>query len=210
MRAMSLHLISVFLLCATASAATTSNPANSDFQRQWGGYLTSSDFTVDPDRPGVILPPASERDGDLLSIRPIRLNADEYLILQQCVDANCSKAQVVRAWNAYGYMGPYPVLTNSVQVQPGVSYMLWLQRVPTKGNGSFHLYQRDAPPLTFEPAGSPQLFRVANLQEAREHGPSHIKTAQTERASFVVTFEGGSVVRMQAKRAAQPQAVATP
>jgi hypothetical protein len=94
MRAMrlSLHLISVVLLCGTASAATTPNPANSDFQRQWGGYLTSSDFRVDPDRPGVILPPASERDGDLLWIRPMRLNADEYLILQQCVDANCSKA----------------------------------------------------------------------------------------------------------------------
>jgi hypothetical protein len=210
MRAMGFHLLSLFLLCGTASASTTSNPANSDFQRQWGGYLTSSDFRVDPDRPGVILPPAGERVGDLLWIRPMRLNADEYLILQQCVDANCSKAQVVRAWNAYGYMGPYPVLANTVQVQPGVSYMLWLQRVPTKGNGSFHLYERDAPPLTFEPAGSPKLFSVADLKAAREHGPAHIKTAQTERTSFVVTFEGGSVVRMQAKRVAQPQAAAIP
>jgi hypothetical protein len=205
MRALSLYLLSVFLLCGTllASAATTSNPANSDFQRQWGGYLTSSDFKVDPDRPGVILPPASVRVGDLLWIRPLRLNADEYLILQKCVDANCSKAQVVRAWNAYGYMGPYPVLTNTVRVQPGVSYMLWLQRVPTEGTGSFHLYERDAPPLTFEPAGSPELFFVANLKAAREHGPAQIRTAETKHASFVVTFEGGSVVRMQVKRAAQ-------
>jgi hypothetical protein len=201
---MSLYLLCVFLPCGTppASAATTSNPANSDFQRQWGGYLTSSDFKVDPDRPGVILPPASVRVGDLLWIRPLRLNADEYLILQKCVDANCSKAQVVRAWNANGYMGPYPVLTNTVRVQPGVSYMLWLQRVPTKGTGSFHLYQRDAPPLTFEPAGSPELFRVANLKVAREHGPAHIKTAEIKGESYVVTFEGGSVVRMQAKRVA--------
>jgi hypothetical protein len=210
MRALSLYLLSAFLLCGTlpASAATTSNPTSCDFQRQWGGYLTSSDFKVDPDRPGVILPPAGVRVGDLLWIRPLRLNADEYLILQKCVDANCGKAQVVRAWNAYGYMGPYPVLTNTVSVQPGVSYMLWLQRVPTKGTGSFHLYERDAPPLTFKPAGSPELFSVANLKAAREHGPAQIRTAETTRASFVVTFEGGSVVRMQARRAAPPQAMA--
>jgi hypothetical protein len=212
MRAMSLQSLSVFLLCGTllGSAATVSDPANSDFQRQWGGYLISSDFRVDPDRPGVILPPASERVGDLLWIRPMRLNGDEYLILQQCVDANCSKAQVVRAWNADGYMGPYPVLNDTVLVQPGVSYILWLQRVPTEGTGSFHLYNRDAPALTFEPAGSPMLFRIANLKAAREHGPAHIKTVRIERANFVVTFEGGSVVRMQARRAAPPQAAATP
>jgi hypothetical protein len=212
MNAMRLCLLSVSLLCGTllASAATASNPANADFQSQRGGYLTSSDFKVDPDRPGVILPPARVRAGDLLRIRPLRLNADEYLILQKCVDADCSKAQVVRAWNASGYMGPYPVLTNKVRVQPGVSYMLWLQRVPTEGTGSFNLYERDAPPLTFEPAGSPKLFSVADLKAAREHGPAHIKTAQTKRASFVVTFEGGSVVQMQALRAAHPQAVATP
>ena len=200
MRAMRLGLLSVFLLCATRLAASGANPAGADFQGQQGGYLTSSDFKVDPDRPGVIVAPASVRAGDLLRIRPLRLNSDEYLILQKCVDADCSKAQVVRAWNAYGYMGPYPVLTNKVRVQSGVRYMLWLQRVPTKGTGSFKLYERDAPPLTFKPAGSPQLFWVANLKAAQEHGPAHIKTAQTEGASFVVTFEGGSVVRMQALR----------
>jgi hypothetical protein len=206
MRALSLYLLSVSLLCGTlpASAVTTSNPANSDFQRQWGGYLTSSNFKVDSDRPGVILPPAGAREGDLLWIRPLRLNTDEYLILQKCVDANCSKAQVVRAWNANGYMGPYPVLTNKVNLQPGVSYMLWLQRVPTKGTGSFHLYNRDAPPLTFEPAGSRQLFFVANLKAAREHGPAQIRTAERQGASFVATFEGGSVVRMHVLRAAHP------
>jgi hypothetical protein len=212
MRAMHRCLLSVFLLCQTplASAATAGSPADADFQVEWGGYLTSSDFKVDTDRPGVIFPPASVRAGDLLRIRPLRLNADEYLILQKCVDADCSKAQVVRAWNAYGYMGPYPVLTNKVRVQPGVSYMLWLQRVPTDGTSSFTLYQRDASPLTFEPAGSPNLFRAANLKAAHEYGPAHIKTAQTEHRSFVVAFEGGSVVRMQALRVAHSQAVATP
>jgi hypothetical protein len=206
MRARDLCLLSAILLCAArlTAAAGASNPANTDFQPQWGGYLISSDFTVDPRRPGVVLPPASVRAGDLLRIRPLRINSDEYLILQKCVDADCSKAQVVRAWNAYGYMGPYPVLTSKVPVQAGGGYLLWLQRVPTAGNGSFKLYDRDAPPLTFAPVGSHALFAFADLKAAREHGPALIKTAKTEGKSFLVTFEGGSVVQMQALRAAPP------
>lgn len=212
MRAMRTCLPSVFLVCGMllVSAAGASDPANADFQGHWGGTLTSSDFTIDPVRSGVILPPASARTGDLLQIRPLRLNTDEYLILQKCVDAACSQAQVVRAWNAYGYMGPYPVLTDKVPVQSGVTYMLWLQRVPTKGTRSFHLYERDAPPLIFKPAGSAEVFRSTDLKAAQQHGPAQIKTAQTEGASFVVTFEGGSVVRMQALRTAYRQAMATP
>jgi len=162
--------------------------------------LIASAFRIDPDRPGVILPPV----GDLIWIRPLRLNSDEYLILQKCIDADCSKAQVVRAWNAYGYMGPYPVLTNKVWAEPGVRYLLWMQRVPTSGTGSFRLYQRDAPPLVFKPAGSPELFSRTDLKAAQEHGPARIKKAQPEGATFVVTFEGGSVVRMQAFLTAPP------
>ncbi len=203
---MSFCLLSLFLLgeAVLASGAGSSSPANAGFQDERGGYLISADFKVDPDRPGVILPPASLRAGDLLRIRPLRINSDEYLILQKCIDANCSRAQVVRAWNAYGYMGPYPVLTNKVRVQPGGSYMLWLQRVPTKGTGSFKLYERDAPPLTFVPAGSHELFAFADLQAAQVHGPAHVKSTQPGRVDFIVTFEGGSVVQMQALRAAQP------
>jgi hypothetical protein len=184
-----------------ALAATVAAPADADFQTEWGGYRSSNAFSEDSSRPGVIVPPAAIRAGDLLRIRPLRINADEYLILQECVLPDCSKAQVVRAWNAFGYMGPYPVLNNKVRVQPGVRYMLWLQRVPTKGNGSFKLYERDAPPLVFVPDGAPAVQQVADLQAAREHGPSQIKQARPEGASFVVTFDRGSVVRMQALRA---------
>jgi hypothetical protein len=206
MKAVHLCLLPGLLICATvhAWAAAAADPANAEFQGQSGGYHISSAFRIDPDRPGVLLPPASVRAGDLLWIRPLRLNSDEYLILQKCINADCSKAQVVRAWNAYGYMGPYPVLSNKVRVQPGVRYMLWMQRVPTKGTGSFRLYERDAPSLVFKPAGSPELFKVADLKAAQEHGPAQIKKAQPEGASFVVTFEGGSVVRMQALRVADP------
>ncbi len=204
MRAVLVSLAVMLLLGRTPSAVATmaAGPAETDFQRQWGGYLTSNSFRVDPNRAGVVLLPAGVLAGDLLRIRPLRLNSDEYLFLQKCLDAECSKAQVVRAWNAYGYMGPYPVLTNTVRVEAGGSYLLWLQRVPTLGNGTFNEYDRDAPPLTFKPAGSPELFKVANLQAAQEYGPSRVTKTRTDGAQFVVTFDRGSVVRMQALRPA--------
>src|ERR1700688_243963 len=169
MNAMPLYLLAGLLLSAMTQAGVVpdANPANAEFREQSGGYLVSSAFSEDADRPGVIQPPAGLSAGDLLWIRPLRLNSDEYLILQKCMDAECSKARVVSAWNAYGYMGPYPVLSNKVSVQAGVRYMLWMQRVPTKGTGSFRLYRPDALPLIFEPAGSPQLFRVADLEAAK-------------------------------------------
>jgi hypothetical protein len=157
-------------------------------------------FRIDPDHPGVIAPPT----GDLLWIRPLRLNSNEYLILQKCLDAECSKAQVVRAWNAYGYMGPYPVLTSKIWAEPGARYLLWMQRVPTSGTGSFRLYQRDAPPLVFVPSGPRELFIRADLKAAQEHGPARISKAEPDGPTFVVTFDGGSVVRMQAIASSPP------
>jgi hypothetical protein len=207
----SLCLLSALLLSATAQAwaAPEPDPSHSDFQRHWGGYLIATDFNTDSGPPGVIRPPANLRDGDLLLIRPLRLNRDEYLILQQCLDLACSKAQVVRAWNAYGYMGPYPVLGDKVPVVAGANYMLWMQRVPAPGSESFKLYVRDSPPLVFEPAGSTELFHIVDLKAAQKHGPSAIKKAESDQASFMVTFDRGSVVRIQALRPDTQQAVAS-
>jgi hypothetical protein len=159
---------------------------------------------MDAARPEVILPPSSLREGDQLWIRPQRLNSDEYLILQRCLDAACAKTEVVRAWNAYGYMGPYPVLTHTVRVKSGGQYMLWMQHVPGQGLGSFRLYDRDAPPLVFEPAGSRVAYNQTQLKAAQAHGPEEIKRAQPDGSNFVASFEGGSTVLMQALRLPQP------
>jgi len=48
------------------------------------------------------------------------------------------------------------------------------------------------------------------LKAAQANGPSHVKKAGTERAEFVVTFDRGSVVRMQALRATPSPAPSTP
>jgi hypothetical protein len=200
----------LWMVLSGIAAAITTTPTDALFQSQGGGYESSNAFSEDPDRHGVIVPPAALRTGDWLLIEPLRINSDEYLILQACVDPDCSKAQVVRAWNAYGRMGPYPTLTKKVRVETGVRYMLWLQRVPTRGNGSFKLIERDAPPLVFVPDGAPELMHMADLDAARDHGPSQIKRAQVEGASFVVTFDRGSVVRMRALRPDHPGTATNP
>jgi uncharacterized protein YodC (DUF2158 family) len=199
-------LFSALLLSASPCAWTQAvgNPADAEFQNRWGGYLLSTAFRVDAKRPQVIFPPATLREGDELWIQPLRLYSDDYLVLQRCLDAACSKTEVVRAWNAYGFMGPYPVLSHTVQVKSGGPYMLWMQHVKGQGMNAFGLYERDAPPLVFEPAGMRVDYNQAQLKAARAHGPELIKKAAPEKSMFVVTFESGSIVQMQALRAPPP------
>jgi hypothetical protein len=202
MKAISVLLIGGCLAGVTlpvfAAEETPAEPA--EFQGHWGGFLTSNAFHIEADRPQVILPPVSLRDGDRLLIRPQRLNTDEYLILQRCLDADCGKAEVVRAWNAYGYMGPYPVLTRTVLIKSGGPYLLWMQHVPGQGLGSFKLYNRDAPPLVFEPVGLRVAHNTKQLQEAQAQGPEGIKASYASDAVYVVRFDRGSTVRLQALR----------
>jgi hypothetical protein len=135
---------------------------------------------------------------------------DEYLVLQKCSTADCATAEVVRAWNAAGIMGWYPILSNKVRIEAGASYMLWMQRIPIKGGGAFSLYERDSPPLVFSPSGPARLFAAANLKEAQRSGPTPIARSKTEGPAFVATFVGGTVVRMEMLRADSTAAVISP
>jgi hypothetical protein len=169
-----------------------------------GGYLVFNQFAVDAERHSVIVPPPDTRAGDLLWIRPLRLNSDEYLVLQKCSSADCATAEVVRAWNAAGIMGWYPILSNKVRIEAGATYMIWMQRISIKGGGAFSLYERDSAPLVFAPTGPARLFAAANLKEAQGSGPTPIASSSTEGPDFVATFAGGSVVRMEMLRAGKP------
>jgi hypothetical protein len=150
----------------------------------------------------VISPPQCARGEELLWIHPLRLSPDEYLILQKCAADDCSKAEVVRAWNSHGPMGPYPVLTDKIPVASGVRYMLWLQRVPVPGNRTFKEIQREGRPLVFTPFGS--LLELPWAREALEasaaRGPTPVERSGPKDSAYVATFEGGSSVWMRAMR----------
>jgi hypothetical protein len=185
-----------------AGAATDSSAEKALFSSQYGGYEVSTDFTVDSKNQTVISLPLGARQGDLLSIRPMRLNNDEYLILQKCISPGCTHTQVVRAWNASGRMGPDPVTSNKIPIAENTTYMLWMQRISSKGGNSFSLYEKNSPALVFIPAGSPEIFEASDLTGARKHGPTRVDRFSSEGGAFMAKFEGGSVVRMKLLRRA--------
>jgi hypothetical protein len=198
------HWKHLLLFGALATCATTASSAEkAPFSYQYGGYWVSTDFTVDSKDHTVISLPIGARPGDLLSIRPLRLNNDEYLILQKCKLPGCTDAQVVRAWNAAGHMGPDPVTSNKIPIARDTIYMLWMQRISTKGGNSFSLYERNSPALVFIPAGSPEIFQASDLAGARKHGPTRIDRSSQGSGVFTAKFEGGSVVRMKMLRRAE-------
>lgn len=201
MHASKLWLGVVAIATAPAWSAPPLAAMTSSALTHYGGYQVSNEFTVDPARHSVISPPVDALTGDLLRIRPLRLNADEYLVLQKCNSADCSAAQVMRAWNAAGVMGPYPILSNKVRIEAGAKYMIWMQRISTKGGDGFSLYKRDSPPLVFAPAGPARIFAAADLKRALAEGPTPVTGTVKDGHAFVATFEGGSVVRMEVLRA---------
>jgi hypothetical protein len=203
MKAIQSRIVAMALLVAPLLAWGASAPtaASAPFAARHGGYLIANDFTVDTERHGVISPPAEARAGDLLRIHPLRLNPDEYLLLQKCTSVDCSKAEVVRAWNTRGYMGPYPVISNKIPVEAGAKYFLWMQRIPANGGDTFALYERDSPPFVFIPSGARTARHAAEIKAAQERGPTPVTKLAPEGSTSVATFEGGSVVRMQMLRA---------
>jgi len=201
---MSCHWPQLLLFGTLAAwAATTSGAEKTHFSSQYGGYRISTDFTIDSKDHAVISLPVGARPGDLLSIRPLRLNNDEYLVLQSCTSPECTEPQVVRAWNASGHMGPDPVTSNKIPITRDNTYMLWMQRISTKGGKSFSLYERHSPALVFIPAGSAETFQASDLAGARKHGPTRVDSSSKVGGIFIAKFEGGSVVRMKLLRPAE-------
>jgi hypothetical protein len=196
------YLLPGLAVIATLSIVSPVGAAaeTASFTTDTAGYKVSNAFTIDPTNHSVVSPPEGAHTGDLLWIRPLRLNADEYLVLQKCKSAACSEAQVLRAWNAYGAMGPLPILSNKVRMEAGTTYMIWMQRIPIKGGGTFAQFKSDGAPLAFAPMGPERLFAAADLERARQRGPTPIAKADHEGRSFVATFKGGSVVRMEMLR----------
>ncbi len=184
-----------------AAAAPAADGACRTFEPGPGGSLISVAFSVDAERHAVISPPQCARRGEeLLWIHPLRLNPDEYLILQKCASADCSHTEVVRAWNSYGYMGPYPVLTPKIALESGARYMLWMQRVPVPGNRTFKQIERSGRPLVFTPLGA--LLELPWAREALEaaaaRGPTPVQRSEQKDSAYVATFQGGSSVWMRA------------
>lgn len=207
-------LASALMLSGPSTLAQTNLPGVTvtapAYARQYGGYLISGDFKVDQRMPFVVFPAQALVKGDILSVRPINLNEDEYLVLQECASADCSKARIVRVWNAGGATGWVHNSENRVRISHENKYFIWLKRLPQVSFSScnfcdsrFTSFDPVSPPLTLIPEGELAAHHAAELAAAEKADPVRVASQVHEGATYVVTFVGGSKVRIQRMHAVQ-------
>lgn len=175
------------------------------YSRTHGGYLISGDFKVDSRMPFVVFPAQALVKDDILSIQPIQLADDEYLVLQECARADCSEAHVVRVWNAGGATGRIGNSENRIWIKHENKYFIWLKQLPWLPPGAscrlcgsrFNNFQAISPPLTLIPVGLLAAENRQALQAARTAAPIPVQSQKHDDATFVVTFKGGSTVRIK-------------
>lgn len=209
-----------------AASAQTDLPAVKvtapPFSSQHGGYLISGDFKVDPRMPTVVFPAQALIKGDILSVEPMSLQDDEYLVLQECASTDCREASIVRFWTADN-IGGEDMRYNRVRITHENKYFLWLKRLPeisgqscgqgwlkfsndtTECGGHFTSFQQISPPLVLIPTGDLVAFHQLALQQAERSDPVRVNQQAHEGSTYVVTYEGGSVVRVQRMHATAAQ-----
>jgi hypothetical protein len=204
------------LIAALASgslAAQTDLPGvtvtASAYTSHHGGYLVSGDFRVDPRMPYVVFPAQAMVKDDILSVEPMYLRDDDYLVVQECAVADCSVARIVRVWNATGAQTPTTNSENRIWIQHENKYFIWVKRLPdvpptmaacisdTNCPAHFSVFALTSPPLTLIANGQlAQVYRQ-RLAEAEKKPPLAVVKQMHEGSTFVVTYDGGSTIRIR-------------
>lgn len=184
------------------------------YSSQHGGYLISGDFKVDPRMPSVVFPAQALVKDDILSIEPVHLQDDEYLVLQECASADCHVASVVRVWNATD-IGGDDARHDRVWITHENKYFIWLKRLPevsgascgqgwlafdpttTQCGGHFTSFQQLSAPLMLVPTGDLAAFHQDALEKAIQTDPVQVAQQKHEGSTYVVVYQGGSTVRIQ-------------
>lgn len=198
-------------LASLAAGAQTTLPGVTvtapGYTRRHGGYLISGDFRVDPRMPYVVFPAQALVRGDILDIHPVHLNDDEYLVLQECVAADCSLAKVLRVWSACRASIGVRNSDYRVWITHENKYFAWLKRLPTLFSGGcaghFDAFEALSPPLVLLAQGPLAARYGMRLAASQAEPPVPVKTQAHEGATFVVTYLGGSTVRIQRMHASR-------
>jgi len=214
------HLVSIVVATlATFSAAALGQASqqgvtlNTPYTKSHGGELISGDFKVDPRMPQVVFPAQALVKDDILSVQPLRLADNEYLVVQECATADCRMAHVVRVWNAGGAVG-MGAGNGAIQRSPDRiwikhqnKYFIWLQRMPELVRACdtcaqwFQSFEPFSPPMTLYPSGQ-EAAANRELLEATPPQVEPVVQQMHEGTTFVVRFEGGATVRIRRMHAA--------
>lgn len=205
----------LLMFCSLASAQTElpGVTVTAPYTKSYGGYLISGNFRVDPRMPQVVFPADALVKDDILSVQPLRLADNEYLVVQECASADCRMAHIVRVWNVDGAVGmsdgngPIQHAPDRIWIKHENKYFIWLQRMPeiTRACDAcalwFQSFQSLSPPMTLYPTGQEAAANRA-LLEARPPQAVPVVQQTHEGATFVVRFEGGATVRIRRMHAA--------
>lgn len=181
------------------------------FTESRGGYVISGDFKVDPRMPTVVFPASALVKDDVLSIQPQHLNSNEYVVLQECASADCSDARIVRVWSAGDDQSVGGGNYQRIMIPHENKYWLWAKRLPEISRPDcegcqtrFVSFTRFGPPMTINPSGEEARYHQSELDAAAKADPLPVTKQSHEGSTFVVTFEGGSTVRIKRMHADAP------
>ncbi len=184
------------------------------YSSQHGDYLISGDFKGNPRTPSVVLPAQALVKGNIPNIEPMSLQDDKYLVLQGCASAECRKASLVRFSIADNISGK-DSRSNRVRMTLESRYFIWLKCLPevsgqscgqgwlmfshdtTQDGSHFCILEQISPPLTLIPTGELVAFHEQVMQLAERRDPVRVARESHEGSTYVVTYDGGSIMRVQ-------------
>ena len=187
----------------TLSPVEVTAPA---YTSRHGGYLVSGDFKTDPRIPSVVFPSQPLVTDDVLSVEPVYLADDDYLVVQECASADCSRASLVRVWHPGGVATAIQNDPNRILIRHENKYWIWVKRLPLASTmgcadcNDQHYYTSFvpfSPPMVLVPSGELAAYNRDALQIARTEDPVQVKTQSHEGSTFVVTYADGSTVRIR-------------
>lgn len=195
------------MLSVPLLAQTTLPPVNVTapaYTSHHGGYLISGDFKVDPRIPSVVFPSQALVADDILSVEPVHLADTDYLVLQECATADCHLASIVRVWNPDGAATAVQNSENRILIKHENKYFIWVKRFPeafptdcTTCGEHYTSFEPFSPPMVLIPSGQLAAYNKSALLAAESENPVAIKTQEHDGSTFVVTYEGGSIVRIK-------------
>lgn len=171
-----------------------------------GGYVISGDFTVDPRMPSLVFPSQPLLTDDILSVQPVYLADDDYLVVQECASADCRRASLVRVWHPGGVATEIQNDANRILIRHENKYWIWVKRLPLASTmgcrecNDQHFYtsfEPFSPPMVLMPSGELAAYNKEALLTARTQDPVTVKAQAHEGSTFVVTYADGSTVRIR-------------
>jgi len=165
------------------------------------GYDVSSNFVVDPKMSAVIYPAEAFLKNDVIDVRPLRMEPDEYFVLQECSSLDCTQGHVLQVWVARGTLDTSRD-PNRFWIPHDGKYFLWMQRFPMAGGGTFTGFKSFSPPLVLDPLGTAEQFQLCDVAAAQQRGPEKVVSTEHDDAQLKLHFASGSLVLIKRARPA--------